>query len=149
MWIALTEADVATGLTGPELTAAKTAALKVGQTDPVADVIDDVTREVRSRVAACKANSLGDAGMIPDECKGHAVSLCVFRLAKRLPRAVLLDEDRRTANTQAIAFLRDVAACDVALEQPETPSEEVVTKIPRPRWSARDREFKRSQQDGI
>lgn len=149
MWIELTEADVSTGLTGPELTAAKTAALKVAQTDPVAAVIEDVVREVRSRVAACSANSLGAAGMIPDECKGHAVSLCVFRLAKRLPKAVLLDEDRRAANTQAIAFLRDVGDCKVALEQPETASEEVVTKTPRPRWCARPRKFKSSQQDGV
>ena len=149
MWITLTVADIATGLTGPELAAAQTAALRAAQTDPVLDVIADVTREIRSRVAACSRNSLGGAGMIPDECKGHAVSLCVFRLAKRLPKAVLLDEDRRSANTQAIAFLRDVGDCRVALEQPETASEEVITQTPRPQWKARDREFKRCQQDGI
>jgi hypothetical protein len=148
MWVALTENDIATGLTGPEFNAAKTAALKPGQPDPIAEVIVEITREVRARVAACNANTLGPAGTIPDECKRHAIAIAVFCLGKRLPRAVLLDEDRRHANNQAVAFLRDVAECKVALEQPETPSDEVVTSSPPPRWKGRRRRYRYGQEDG-
>jgi hypothetical protein len=148
MWIALTEADILTAANAPSLAAARTAVLKAGQADPLPEAIEQVTREVRGRVAACAKNSLGDAGTIPDECKAAAIDMCVYRLCKRLG-AALLTPIVADANANAIAFMKDVAACDVLVEQPATVSEEVVAKKPRPRWCGRDPEFKRNQQDGI
>jgi hypothetical protein len=126
-WIAITEAHVkSAGLTGPELSAARTTALPDGVTDTLADVISRVTAEVRGRVAACDQNVLGEGATIPDECLTAALARIVFELGIRLPGRVVLTEQRDKANDNALRFLRDVAACDVAIVQPETPTDDVV-----------------------
>ncbi len=126
MWVEITETDVkAAGLTGPELNAARTAAPADGVTDTFAYVRDRVVREVRGRVKACSRNSqLGPEGTIPDECLEHALALLVARLARRIPKGVILTEQRRDAEKDALAFFRDVAACDVVIEPPETVGDE-------------------------
>jgi len=124
-WITLTEADVLRKLAAPELDAARTAAIADGQADPLPGVISEITLEVRSRVAACDRNILGEGVTIPDECSAAALARIRFELATRLPGGGgLLDEDRRKANDNALSFLRDVAACDVAIVPPETAAPE-------------------------
>lgn len=138
-WLTLTEAHILTGITGAELAPARTAALKAGQADPVPEVIAQVTREVRGRVAACSRNTLGDGDTIPDECLSAAIDIAVYRICKRIPGAALLTKQREDAHTAAVAFLRDVAACQVALVQPATaaaqqpggPAVQVVTSTTR------------------
>jgi hypothetical protein len=119
MWITITEADVVPKLSAPEIAAMKSAALQVGQANPLAAVIAQVVLEIRGYVAACQGNVLGDGQTIPDELLGAAVSRIRFELATRLP-AELLNEDRRRANDNALTLLRDVAACRFALVQPAT-----------------------------
>jgi len=119
-WITLVEDDLKSGLTGPELTAVKTAALAAGQPAVVAEILTQVTTEVRGRVAACARNVLGEAGTIPDECKSAAVDVAVYRICKRLPGKAVLTQERIDANNNAIEFLRDVARCDVAIVPPAT-----------------------------
>jgi len=121
-YITLVEADLQSALTGPELNAVKTAALAAGQTGVVAEILSQVTTEVRARVAACAKNTLGESGTIPDECKSAAVDIAVYRIAKRLPGKVVLTDERNNANDNAIAFMRDVAKCDVAIVPPSTPA---------------------------
>lgn len=126
MWVAVTETDAkAAGLTGPELSAARTAAAAAGVADTFEYVRDRVVREVRGRVKACARNSvLGEDGTIPDECLEHALALLVARLARRIPGKVLLTEERRDAERDALAFFRDVADCKVVIEPPETAGDE-------------------------
>jgi len=119
-YITLVESDLASGLTGPELTAVKTAALVAGQTGVVQEILDQVTTEVRARVAACAKNVLGEAGTIPDECESAAIDIAIYRICKRIPGRVVLTAERSDANANAIAFLRDVARCDVAIVPPTT-----------------------------
>jgi hypothetical protein len=45
-WISITESDVTSRLAGAEVAALKTAAIASGQTDPVAEIIEQVTDEV-------------------------------------------------------------------------------------------------------
>jgi phage gp36-like protein len=118
-WIILAEADILTAANAPSLAAARTLVLKSGQADPLAEILAQVTAEVRGRVAACSRNTLGEEGTIPDECKSAAIDLCVYRLCKRLG-AALLTSAVTEANSQAAAFLRDVARCDVAIVPPAT-----------------------------
>ncbi len=127
-WITITEAHVHTaGLTAPELNAARTLLLPGTETDTLSDVIERVTSEVRGRVAACSRNTLdADGTKIPQECLNAALARIVFELCIRLPGRAVLTEQRDKANDQAISFLRDVARCDVALVQPETPTTENV-----------------------
>lgn len=150
-WTALTEAKVIAKLSGPEIAAMKTAALQAGQASPLTEVIDQVTLEVRGYVAACKSNVLGAAGTIPDELLGTAVSRIRFELATRLPVASLLTEDRRAANANALALLRDVAACRFALVPPttEAPAAEQAGPAVSPSISVTTRNFSREQQEGI
>lgn len=118
-WIALTETQVLTKLSGPEIAAMKTAALQAGQANPLPEIIEQVVGEVRGYIGACANNTLGPAGTIPDELEGAVISRIRFELATRLPVKSLLTDDRREANRSALSLLRDVAACRFALVQPE------------------------------
>lgn len=147
-WILLTSAHIATGLTGAELTAAQSAALVEGQTAPMADVISQVSRYVRARVAACERNRLGEGEAIPDELLAAAIDLAVYRLAKRLPGKILAKQERIDAATAAESLLKDVAACSVALAQPATASADPVASTPAPRFTVRPRRYDRAAFDG-
>ncbi len=122
MWITLTETDVQTRLSGPELAALKSAALATGQSDPLPALVASVAREVRGYVAAGERNTLGPAGTIPDELESASLARVRYELATRLPVASLLTEARKEANRDALARLRDVAAGKFLIVQP--PSED-------------------------
>lgn len=126
-WITITPELILGKFAGAEDEAARSAALATGQADPVPDLIEQITREVRGYVAACGRNQLGPAGTIPDELLGAALNRLRFEMAGRLPGGSLMDEDRRTANANALSMLRDVAACRIAVVQPDTVSPEVVS----------------------
>ena len=123
-WIQITEAKVIAKLSGPEIAAMKSAALQAAQANPLTEVIDQVTLEIRGYVANCTRNTLGETGTIPDELLGAAVSRIRFELATRLPVPGLLTEDRRSANSNALTLLRDVAACRFSIVAPETAAED-------------------------
>lgn len=122
-WIALTAADVQRQLSGAELTALKTAAKASSQDGDtiLSEAITDVTRKVRGYVAACQRNVLGDGTTIPDELKASAIALVRDFLFTRLPGLKdLYDDARKDATKNAMAELRDVAACKFLIVQPET-----------------------------
>lgn len=121
-WQPITEADVVTKLSGPEIAAMKTAALKAGQVNPLPGIITQIVGEVRGYVAGCDANVLGAGETIPSELLGTAISRIRFELATRLPVPGLLTEDRRKANDNAITLLRDVARCTFKIVGPVTAS---------------------------
>lgn len=133
-WKTLSEEQVRTRLSGPELAALRTAALAAGQEDPLPEVIAQVTGEVRGYVAACSANRLGPAGTIPPQLESAALALIRYRLAGRLPVRTLMTDDRRTEREAAERLLRDVAACKFAVEAPADAGPE---KLPSPRPSIR------------
>lgn len=150
-WITLTETNVITKLSGPEISAMKTAALQAGQANPLPGVISQVVKEIRGYVAACSRNTLGEGETIPDELEGPAISRIRYELATRLPVASLLSEDRRSANTNALTLLRDVAGCRFLIVQPATaaPGEEQAANVVSPSISRPCRHFSRAKQDGI
>lgn len=123
-WITLTEAGVQTKLAGAELAALKTAALASGQTNPLPEVITQVTREVRGYVAACSRNTLGTEGTIPDELELAALNRIRYELATRLPVASLLTDARKDANRAATEQLKEVAACRFLIVPPATAATE-------------------------
>lgn len=123
-WIIIAEADVISKLSGPEIAAMKTAALQAAQTDPLPEVIEQVTKEIRGYVAGCASNTLGDGATIPDELLGAAINRIRYELATRLPVASLLTDARARANDQALTLLRDVAACKFKVIAPATPAAE-------------------------
>lgn len=147
-WITLTEAHLLTKISGPELAQIREAALGEGQVDPVQPTLDQVTREVRGRVAACARNRLGAGNTIPDELLDAALSLAVLRFEGRAA-GLSIDENSVRANAarSAESLLRDVARCEFSLEQPDSVSTEVIA-APAPSFGTRTREFTRERQDG-
>jgi hypothetical protein len=118
MWLSLTPALILSKLSAPELAAMRTAATGAGQTDPLGEVLAQVTREVRGFVAACADNRLGPEDTIPDELLGAAINRARYELATRLPVASLLTDARTEANRDALAILRDTAACRFRIVPP-------------------------------
>jgi hypothetical protein len=147
-WLLLTSDHIATALTGPELAAAQSAALASGQSAPLDDILAQVSRYVRARIAACSRNALGEGDTIPDELLSAAIDIAVYRLAKRLPGKVLARQERIDAAAAAESLLQDVAACKLSLAQPLTATTEVVSAPASPTFSGRTRRFTRSTQDG-
>lgn len=119
-WLTITEANILSKLSAPELAAMKTAALGSGQSDPLAEAIADVTREVRGYVAGCSGNTLGDGDTIPDELLGAAINRIRYELATRLPVASLLTDARKEANRDAVALFGKVASCSFRIVPPTT-----------------------------
>ena len=64
-WRAITEADLLTRISGPELESFREAGLAQNQEDPIAASMTQVTGTIRGYVAACAKNTLGPEGTIP------------------------------------------------------------------------------------
>lgn len=148
-WIELTEADLLTAMSGTELAKLRAAALQSGQSDPVQPVFDQITAEVRGRVAACDRNQLGSGNTIPSELKDAALALVVMRIMTRAAGTVIDPQGaRKDAAARADRILEAVAACDFAIVQPETAStDEVGTTLPS--ITARTNNFRRIDQSGL
>jgi hypothetical protein len=148
-WRAITEADLLTRISGPELASIRAAALGVAQADPIQATIDQVTLEVRGRVAACRNNELGAGDTIPDELLSHALAMIVVAL---MPRAAGLMIDgngaRKEAAERADRVLKDVARCEFAIEQPSSVSSQVISS-PSPSICANTRTVTRETTDGM
>jgi hypothetical protein len=150
-WITLTAGAVKTRLTKPEMSAVLTAAKQTDQTaeDLLDAALASVTAEVRGYVSACDRNRLGEAGTIPDELETAATALIRRYLFTRLPGMQdLFDEIRQTEVKDALARLRDTAACKFAIVPPADPApaaEQVQSGSPK--INRRKLRFRRS--DGI
>ncbi len=127
-WIVLTTSNVLRSVTGPERDALAEAATDFEQGDPLVEILADIVREVRGYVAANAQNNVDvDLTKIPEELKGAALSRFRFEAFTRLPIGrELLTQDRVTANENAISLLKDVARGAFAIEQPLTPSSQVI-----------------------
>lgn len=149
-WIALSDAKLLTRISGKELERLRAAALAAGQTDPVAEVFDTITRKVRSRVAANGSNRLGPAGTIPDELLDDALALCVVEVMTR-PGGTMIDPEsaRAKAADTAERNLRDAANGLIAIEQPssEQQSAEVIG-APMPSIRPKTRRFTQVDENG-
>lgn len=148
-WITITEADLLTQISGAELSSIRAAVLGSGQADPVASTITQTVRYVRGRVAACADNQVGPAGTIPDELLSQALAIIVLEFMRR-PGGLQVDPEgaRMRAGENAERILRDVAACNVVLEQPDTPSSEVLA-VQTPSFVGRDAAYGRELEEGI
>jgi len=123
-WIALTEANLLTRVSGKELEKLRAAALADGQADPLQEVFDQVTRKVRSRMPAGWPKGL--AGTIPNEMLDDALALCVVKVMTR-PGGIMIDpEDQRSKDAEiAEANLDKLSKGLIQIEAPEEVSEEV------------------------
>jgi len=118
-WIEITEADVLTVMSGPELAAYRAAALKAGQADPLAPTIAQVIKEVRGYIGGCVKNRLADGETIPPSLLMAALDIIASRIPQRVNESP--EQGRKDKENAAIALLKDVSTCKFAIEQPSSP----------------------------
>ncbi len=149
-WRSITEADVLTRLSGPELETFRSAALADDQADPVADAIRYVVDFARGHIAACSNNRLGASGTVPEKLVGACLDLIAIEIMKRAGGVVIDPQDARSsAAREARRVLERVADCKFAVELPDERSqEEIPTPAATPYIRARRPQFRRDQQEG-
>lgn len=126
-----------TSLTGPETSAFKTAALKNGQSDPLAAIIATAVDETRGHIADCQTNRLAAGATVPSRVVHHVISIIRFRFMTRVGMKV--NEERTQEYKDARRFLERVSECKVQIEQPDGEVEddgsnetiEVISSSPR------------------
>lgn len=146
MWITITEADVLTVLSGPELDAYRNAAKAVGQADPVAPTLAQVAALVRGYVGACARNRLGASGTIPEKLLAPALDLVALRLPQRV--RINPNDARKTNAMAALKLLEQAAAGQFDIEEPIDVDSESGASGSTPTISARAAQFRASQQEG-
>lgn len=145
-WIEITEADVLTVLSGPELEGYRAVALKAGQVDPVGPTIAQVTDLVRGYVGGCKQNTLGEGATIPQKLLAPALDILAVRIPKRVGRDP--KPGRQSAHDEAVKLLEMVSRCMFDIEEPETPTDET-SSGQSPASEGKTLTHTREDQDGI
>jgi hypothetical protein len=119
-WITLTVTDIDDYLVGALNSALRTAALSAGQDDPLAEIVTDISAEIRNYIRGCSTNVLSaTAGTIPPELKRHACALVIEAAQPRLK--LKLSEDQKTAAENARRLLDKIAACNYPVTDPTDP----------------------------
>ena len=145
-WITITEDDLLTVMSGPELKAIRAAALKTDQPDPVEPTLLQVADQVRGSVGACENNRLGVTGTIPQKLLTTALDIAAYRIPSRV--GITPKESRTNLYKDALALLKEVAACRFDIEEPVEQTNESSGFV-RPIINGRPPHYGRHQQDGL
>ena len=141
-WITPTETDILTRVSGAELGAFRSAALKVGQADPVPALIVTVVNFMRGYIANCPTVDMTtkDAGTIPASGLHAFLDIIVPTIQMRPAGAVIEGSSgiRLDARTDAMKWLKAAAACEVAVDEVPPPTAPGAP-IPKPRIKKRTR----------
>lgn len=117
-WIAITTDTLNEAKVAALVTACDSAALADGQPGRAAGLIQGVVNEIRNAVATCPNNQVdSDATKIPASQRDLAVDLILARLKNSLE--IALTEDERNTITERRRQLRDIAKCDLIVDQPD------------------------------
>lgn len=144
-WIEITESDLLTVMSGPELEAVRGAALAIDQSDPVQPTIHQVTDLVRGYIDASGRYLLGDTG-IPQKLLAPALDIIAYRLPNRVQ--IGATDARKDLHDRAIQLLEQVAKGSYGIEEPLIPTTEVSSSA-SPSIHRRRRQFTRRKQDGL
>jgi glutamate racemase len=121
-WIAITNDTLKEAKVAALVDACNTAALGDGQENRAAGLIQGVVNEIRNAVATCKTNQVDeDTTKIPASQRDLAVDLILARLKNTLE--IPLTEDERQTIAERRRQLRDIAKCELVVDQPDTPIE--------------------------
>lgn len=121
-WISITIDTLNEAKVAALIEAASTSALEAGQADRAPGIIQGVVNEVRNSVATCKTNRVdADTTTIPASLRDLCVDLIIARLKNAIEME--LSQDERDNVTERRRQLRDIAAGDLVVDQPDTPVE--------------------------
>lgn len=149
-WTTITIADLKDAKVSALVEACRTAALGSGQTDPVPNIIANVTARIRAEISGCAQNVLdADTAKIPADLKSLAARMIMREAMSRLQQQ--LTEDEREEQRNDLRYLERIAKCDVPVGAPDTPltTTEVQSAAGTPRMTARARNFGRAYEDGV
>lgn len=119
MWRAITTDDVMASMNKIETDALRTKLLVSGQSDPLPQIISQVTLEVREAIRSCDRNRLSvDSSLLPEGAIYQAVALIRHRLLTRFDSGAI-GESRLMEYRTARSYLSEVAACKRAVENPD------------------------------
>lgn len=122
-WISITADDLNDYLVAAQVTALRTVAMGVGQTDPFTRVMHDVCTRIRTEVQGCKGNLVSlTPYTIPPELKVYACHLIIEALQTRIPRLEFSDSQKAQCD-QAREYLRRISKCEIPVSQPDDPNE--------------------------
>lgn len=119
-WISITLDTLKEAKVAALIDAADSAALGSGQDNRAAGLIQGVVNEIRNAVATCPRNQVdSDTTKIPASQRDLAVDLIIARLKNAIEQDQ--SEDERSNIAERRRQLRDIAACDLVVDQPDTP----------------------------
>jgi hypothetical protein len=159
-WIPIVEKDVLIRLSASELSAFRTAATGSGDTDPVAECIQDAVELCRRYVAGCPMNLLAAGELIPAGLKKPVCDIIALDIQSRAAGLILDPDGQRRKNAdRAYKILEDVAACRIKVEKPGLSSSDIPNTAPSPvqpgivnpsiHSKQRHTQFGRREQNGI
>jgi hypothetical protein len=121
-WIRLGEKDLETHMMRAQLGVLHGAVLGPNERDPLPELLEAVTWQVRTAVGASGRNLLSSDGeKIPGELRADACALVLEKLQSRIP-ALRLTPDQVRAADQARQRLRSVEKGEVAVSRPADPA---------------------------
>lgn len=119
-WIAITTDTLKEARIAALIDACDSAALGSGQANRAAGLIQGVVNEVRNAVATCVRNTVdSDTTKIPASQRDLTVDLIIARLKGAIEQP--LTEDERNTVAERRRQLRDIAKCELVVDQPDTP----------------------------
>lgn len=147
-WISITIATLYEAKVAKLVDAADAKALKAGQPNRSAGIIQGVVDEVRRKVASCKTNLVdADATTIPSGLRDLTVDMVIARLKKSIEME--LSQDERDGLAQRERDLNRIANCEDVVDQPVNPiPAPFEATAPSPLFGQRQREFTRESQNG-
>jgi phage gp36-like protein len=118
MWLVPTRSDLSRALTGAELSAVESVAVASGESDPLPGTLAAAVQLARGYIAGCPRNRLGPADTVPDALLSVVCAIARWNLLNRFPDVGITTDARRGEYSDALATLRDAAACRLAVEAP-------------------------------
>jgi hypothetical protein len=147
-WRAIIEADLLGAINEAENLGYRSNFATTDAEDPLPAIVSSVTLEVREAIRSCGRNRLApDPATIPEGAISHAIALIRHRLLTRFDVGDI-SEARLMEYREAKSYLRDVAACRRAVEQPDA-TEDTRPPIPSPHVNQSPRRDGWRDQDGI
>ncbi len=151
-WRALTEADCLPSLSGPENRIYRERLLASGQADPLPEIMEQVTLQIRNAIRSHGGNTLhADQSFLPRGAIMHAKALVRYDLLSRL--AVGSDDQPGEARTnqwrEANKWLDLVRSGKELIEAPEGTGTETASSEIEVGSNVPPRKWTRRQQSGL
>lgn len=135
-------------MSAAEDTSLRTKLLSAGQSDPLTQIIRQVTLGTRESIRSCGSNRLSeDETLLPEAAILHAVAIIRHRLLTRFGTGES-NEDRMAEYKAAERYMADVAKCILRVEDPFG-GESAPAAVPKMAVNPSPRRFRWADQNGI